>query len=97
LETARILRVGGNANENEVLETLLRGAGLPGVAFTDVAESLKAIAAGSVDLLLLDLMQPSNEVFAVLRAAAPGGGKSNRVPVVVTAPATANDRIQACC
>ncbi|HEY5341820.1 MAG TPA: adenylate/guanylate cyclase domain-containing protein, partial [Candidatus Aquilonibacter sp.] len=42
------------------------------------------------------LMLASSDVFTVLRAAQPGGGKSSRVSVIVTAPASANDRLTAC-
>ena len=45
---------------------------------------------------MLDLVQNSNDVFTLLKAAQPQSGKTSRVPVIVTAPANANDRIQAC-
>ncbi|HTU68701.1 MAG TPA: adenylate/guanylate cyclase domain-containing protein [Candidatus Baltobacteraceae bacterium] len=96
MQSARILRVGGSAGDNQTLEGLLRGAGQSDVRFSGVAEALDAIASRSVDLLLLDLMQPSNDVFNLLRAAQPANGKTSRVPVIVTAPTTANDRVQAC-
>ena len=96
MQSARILRVGGSAAENGTLEVLLRGAGHSQVAVTGIAEALEAIASRNVDLVLLDLIQPSNDVFNVLRAAQPANGKTSRVPVIVTAPATANDRVQAC-
>ncbi|HUA09679.1 MAG TPA: adenylate/guanylate cyclase domain-containing protein [Candidatus Acidoferrales bacterium] len=96
MQSARILRVGGNAAENQTLEALLRGAGYPDVKVEAVADALETIASRSVDLLLLDLIQPSNDVFNLLRAAQPANGKTSRVPVIVTAPTSANDRVQAC-
>jgi two-component system sensor histidine kinase ChiS len=96
LQSSRILRVGGNAAENQTLEALLRGAGHPQIVVASVAEALEAIASRSIDLVLLDLIAPSNDVFNVLRAAQPANGKTSRVPVIVTAPVTANDRVQAC-
>jgi two-component system sensor histidine kinase ChiS len=96
LQSSRILRVGGNAAENQTLEALLRGAGHSQIVVAGVTEALEAIASRSIDLVLLDLIAPSNDVFNVLRAAQPANGKTSRVPVIVTAPVTANDRVQAC-
>ncbi len=96
MQSSRILRVGGSTAENQTLEALLRGAGHPELMVAGVADALEAIASRSVDLVLLDLIAPSNDVFNVLRAAQPANGKTSRVPVIVTAPAAANDRVQAC-
>jgi two-component system sensor histidine kinase ChiS len=96
VESARILRVGGIASDNQTLEMLLRGAGHTDVQSVSSTGSLVEIAGRTIDLVLLDVMQPSNDVFAVLRAAQPANGKTSRVPVIVTGPTTANDRVQAC-
>ncbi len=96
MQSSRILRVGGSAAENQTLEALLRGADYPDVRTAAVADAIEIIASRDVDLVLLDLVQPSNDVFNVLRAAQPSNGKTSRVPVIVTAPAQANDRVQAC-
>jgi two-component system sensor histidine kinase ChiS len=96
VESARILRVGGSAGDNTVVEQMLRGAGYSDVRVAPVAEALELIASRRVDLLLLDLIQASNDVFALLREAQPAGGKTSRVAVIVTAPPDANDRVQAC-
>jgi len=96
VQAARILRVGGNPAENATLEALLRGAGQSEVRIAGAAEAMEIIAARDADLLLLDLIQPSNDVFNLLRAAQPANGKTSRMPVIVTAPASANDRVQAC-
>ena len=96
MEAARIVRVGGSASDNQTLGALLRGAGQTDVRTMTAAESIVEIAGRGADLVLLDLIAPSNDVFTVLRAAQPGGGKTSRVPVIVTGPATVNDRIQAC-
>ena len=84
MQSSTILRVGGSAAENQSLETLLRGAGHSDIRVADVADALEAIMSRSVDLVLLDLIQPSNDVFNVLRAAQPANGKTSRVPVIVT-------------
>jgi two-component system, sensor histidine kinase ChiS len=95
-QSSRILRVGGTEAENQTLEELLRGAGYPDVRTAVVADAIETITSRDVDLVLLDLIQPSNDVFNLLRAAQPSNGKTSRVPVIVTAPANANDRVQAC-
>jgi two-component system, sensor histidine kinase ChiS len=96
VQVARIVRVGGNTADNQTLESLLRGAGQNALHVLSAADALEAIARREVDLLLLDLIAPSNDVFNLLRAAQPSSGKTSRVPVIVTAPASANDRVQAC-
>ncbi|MHB8147079.1 MAG: adenylate/guanylate cyclase domain-containing protein [Vulcanimicrobiaceae bacterium] len=53
-----------------------------------------AIEAGNVDLMLLDLVGSSAEIFNALRAAVPRAAAI--VPVIVTAPLGAVDRIVAC-
>ncbi len=96
VESARILRVGGSDADVRTLETLLRGAGYADVRTASPAEALDLVASRDTDLLLLDLTLPSNDVFALLKAAQPRSGKSSRVPVIVTAPANGVERIQAC-
>jgi class 3 adenylate cyclase len=96
VQSARILRVGGSDADFHTLETLLRGAGHTDILTVPAAQAMDMIASREVDLLLLDLIQASSDVFALLRAAQPESGKTSRVPVIVTAPETANDRIQAC-
>ncbi len=96
MQGAKILRVGGSENDFRTLETLLRGAAQTDVQHVSVAEALEKISQRKADLLLLDLILPSNDVFALIRAAQPANGKNSRVTVMVTAPASANDRIQAC-
>ena len=96
MQTARILRVGGSDSDYRTLETVLRGAGQTDVLMAPAAQAMEMIAAREIDVVLLDLIQASSDVFALLRAAQPENGKTSRVPVIVTAPETANDRIQAC-
>jgi two-component system, sensor histidine kinase ChiS len=96
VEAARILRVGGSVEDNQTLEALLRGAGQNRVEAATPAQAIEEITARQADLVLLDMLLASNDVFAVLRAAAPSAGKTSRTPVIVTGPASVNDRVQAC-
>lgn len=95
MAAARIVRVGGQETDNRTLQTQLRGAGLTDVRFLLPREAVEAIAGHEVDLIFLDLIQKSSDVFDVLLKAAPAPGGAG-VPVIVTAPPTANDRIAAC-
>ncbi len=96
MSAARILRVGGSETDFTTLETLMRDAGYSDVRFATATDALEPITAREVDLLLLDLLLPSNDVFTLLRAAAPATGRTSRVPVIVTGPDTVTDRIDAC-
>jgi class 3 adenylate cyclase len=58
------------------------------------AEALAALGRQLVDLVVIGLMQPSQDVLALMRAAR--GSNGTHVPVIVTAPLEAHQRIQAC-
>lgn len=96
MESARILRVGGSDADARTLETVLRGAGYADLRVAPPDEALERVASRETDLLLLELTMPSNDVFGLLKASQPRNGKTSRVPVIVTAPANGNERIQAC-
>ncbi|HTX02071.1 MAG TPA: hypothetical protein VMD07_00210, partial [Candidatus Acidoferrales bacterium] len=92
----RILRVGGQEADNRTLEALLKAAGMNDVKFATSGDALPLITGHQCDIVVLDLMQSSGEVLKLLRAASPSEDGGARVPVVVTAPPTATDRIQSC-
>ena len=50
----------------------------------------------AMDVLLVDVSQAGADVQSLLQAASPNNGTPFRIPVVVTAPAGAADRVQAC-
>lgn len=92
----RILRVGGQEADNRTLEALLKAAGMTDVRFATSGEALPMISEHQCDILILDLMQSSGEVLKLLRAASPSEDAAARIPVIVTAPSTATDRVQSC-
>ena len=96
MPSARIGWVGGQEADRETLERLLRGAGLPEPQFLTASEAIAAIAGHDLDLILLDLMQKSSDVFDVLKAAVPVNNPAARLPVIVTAPNSVPERVQAC-
>jgi len=94
----RILRVGGQEADNRTLEALLKAAGMNDVKFATSGDALPLLSGHQCDILVLDLMQSSGDVLKLLRAASPSDDTTGaaRIPVVVTAPSTATDRIQSC-
>jgi class 3 adenylate cyclase/CheY-like chemotaxis protein len=90
----RIVYVGGTESDHRVLESVVRDEGSGTVSFLAPTEALAALGRRFVDLLLIDLLQPSHDVLALMRAAHGAGGA--HVPIIVTAPVSAHQRIQAC-
>ena len=93
---ARLVHVGGNASDHRALEVMLRGDGSARVDFLAPPDALDALAARRVDLLLIDLMQTSSDVLALMRTAQNVNGPRGAVPVIVVAPPEGIGRIQAC-
>jgi class 3 adenylate cyclase/FixJ family two-component response regulator len=108
LPSARILVVGGREEDRRALETILSGAGLSDVKFAaSSSEGLEALTARNIDVMLLDVLLPGNDVLELLRSAA---GKSAgasadapaksaggaRIPVIVMGPFSSAGRMTAC-
>lgn len=93
--SARIVVVGGSAEDHLTLVTQLRGAGYPDVRFVTAAEAIAACGTRAVDVVLVDVMQSSADVLAVIKACA-GRDTGLPTPVLVTAPVAASDRVAAC-
>jgi class 3 adenylate cyclase/CheY-like chemotaxis protein len=96
LPSAKILWVGGREADQRTLGELVKGAGLGEVGFATPAEALEVVKKRGVDLLLIDVTQAGADILQLMRAAAPGNGSITRVPIIVTAPHSASDRVQAC-
>jgi len=60
------------------------------------AEAVAAVSNQQADVLVVDLMQQSQDVLALLQAAALAKSQGRNVPVIVTAPLEATSRISAC-
>jgi two-component system sensor histidine kinase ChiS len=89
----KIVWVGGTEADRRTLSMLVKGADLGELSFASPADALDRIRRGDVDVLLIDVMQAGADVQRLLRAAGDG---ASHVPVVVTAPASAASRVQAC-
>jgi two-component system sensor histidine kinase ChiS len=95
LGPVRIVHVGGIEADQRALETMLHGDATA-VSFSTPPDALAAVRDGRVDLLLIDLMQASHDVLALMRAAQNEDGRGGSIPVIVCAPFEARDRAQAC-
>lgn len=93
---ARILQVGGDDADQRILDTVMRSAGIGDLTVAAPADAVRLVAARAVDLVIVDVLQSSSDVLSILKAAAPSVAAPRHLPVVVTGPATAGDRLHAC-
>jgi len=96
LASARVLQVGGSEADQRTLQAALRSGDIAEFVVAPVAEAIRQVSAQAVDVLLVDVMQSSADVLNLLRAAASNATENARVPVLMTAPAEALDRVHAC-
>jgi class 3 adenylate cyclase len=90
------VHVGGSDADQHVIATVLQDAGIASVRVLVPAEAVAAVGAQQVDVLIVDTMQESQDVVALLQAAAAVRNEGRVVPVIVTAPLGATSRIAAC-
>ena len=91
----RVVQVGGRQSDQAALEAVLRSSGTGTLSVMVPPEALAEILADRVDVLLIDVMQTSQDVISLMRTAATTSVRYP-VPVVVTAPNAAADRVEAC-
>jgi class 3 adenylate cyclase len=96
LTQIRVVLVGGEDSDRDALDSVLRDAGFPSVRFLEPSEAIAAMSAHTVDLLMIDVMQTSHDVLALMKTAAEVELNGERIPVIVTAPSHAVSRITAC-
>lgn len=96
MPSGRVLWVGGQQADHQILQAAVKGAGLADVSFATPPEALELIKARSIDLLLLDVNQSSVDVLALIGAAASKNGPTSKIPVIVTGSPAGANRIQAC-
>ena len=97
LSGARVLIVDDEAANVDLLEQLLAHAGYHNlVSTTDSRETLALVEAQEPDIILLDLLMPHLDGFAVLKQLQPLRGEDDYLPVLVlTADATPQTRLRA--
>jgi class 3 adenylate cyclase/CheY-like chemotaxis protein len=96
LSQVRITYVGGTEAEHQTFEAIVRDDGTTSVRFLVPAEAIATIIARTTDLLIIDVMQHSHDVLALLKSAKTEHAPAGRLPVLVVAPADAASRVQAC-
>jgi two-component system sensor histidine kinase ChiS len=92
----KIVWVGGKDADRKTLASVLESADLGELSFATPDEAIELIHKRLVDLLLVDVLQTAADVQRLLKAAGSTNGARSGVPVLVTAPATAAGRVQAC-
>lgn len=95
VRAARVIYSGGSEADFRALEAALRAAGGMELRRCSPQQAVEAIAARNVELLLLDVGLPGEDVVRVLREAAPGGTRS-RVPAIVLGNDATRDRVESC-
>jgi class 3 adenylate cyclase len=96
LSQVRIAYVGGSEAEHQAFESIVKDDGTAVVRFLLPAEAIATLIARTTDLLLIDVMQHSHDVLALLKTAKTEHAPSGRIPVIVVAAVDATSRVQAC-
>ena len=96
LPEVRITYVGGTEEEHQAFESITRDDGTTSVRFLLPAEAIATLVARTTDVLLIDVMQHSHDVLALLKTAKTEHGPNGRIPVIVVASLDATSRVQAC-
>jgi class 3 adenylate cyclase/DNA-binding NarL/FixJ family response regulator len=96
LSQVRIAYVGGTEEEHQAFESIVKDDGTIVVRFLLPAEAIATLIARTTDLLMIDVMQPSHDVLALLKTAKTEHGPTGRIPVIVVAGTDATSRVQAC-
>ena len=96
MASARVLQVGGSESDQRIMQAALRNGDIAELVVVSAAEAIRQVTAQAVDVLLVDVMQSSTEVLNLLRAAASNATENARIPVLMTAPSEALDRVHAC-
>jgi len=96
LSQVRITYVGGSEADHQAFDSILRDDGTSVVRFLLPAEAIATLVARTTDLLMIDVMQHSHDVLALLKTAKTEYGPAGRVPVIVVAAPDSTSRVQAC-
>lgn len=96
LSQVRITYVGGTEEEHRAFEAIAKDDASSVVRFLLPAEAIATLISRTTDLLMIDVMQHSHDVLALLKTAKTEHGPNGRIPVIVVAPADATSRVQAC-
>ena len=96
LSQVRIAYVGGSDADHQAFESIVNDDGTSVVCFLLPAEAIATLVARTTDVLMIDVMQHSHDVLALMKTAKTHHGLEGRIPVIVIAPPDATSRVQAC-
>jgi two-component system sensor histidine kinase ChiS len=95
VDQLRIVYTGGEPADQEAFQAVVQATGLGDVRVLPAPEAVAEITAQRVDVLVVDVQQPSQDVLALMRAATLANVR-RPVPVVITGSQAAADRVEAC-
>jgi two-component system sensor histidine kinase ChiS len=95
LDQLRIVYAGGERTDQEAFQAVVKATDLGDVRVVLPPEAIAEITAHRVDVLVVDVRQPSQDVLSLMRAATLTNVR-RPVPVIVTGSQDAGDRIEAC-
>jgi class 3 adenylate cyclase len=95
VQPARIACTGLEQSDAQALQTIVRSANLGEAFETSLAAAHELVATRRIDLLVAGLAASNDDLFAVLRAAAPRAQGDVRLPVLVAAASDQAERIAA--
>jgi class 3 adenylate cyclase len=91
----RIIYAGGEQTDQEAFKVVVKANDIGDARVLDPAEAVAEILAHRVDVLIVDVKQPSQDVLSLMRTATLTNVRQP-VPVIVTGSQDAADRIEAC-
>ncbi len=91
----RIIYAGGEQTDQEALDVIVKASGIGDVRVLVAPEAVAEILAHRVDVLIVDVKQPSQDVLSLMRTATLTNVR-RPVPVIVTGSQDAGERIEAC-
>jgi class 3 adenylate cyclase len=96
LAQVRIAYVGGSDSEHAAFESIVQDDGTSVVRFLLPAEAIATLTARTTDVLVIDVLQASGDVLALLKTAHKEHGPAGRVPVLVVGGPDSASRLQVC-
>ncbi len=91
----RIIYAGGEQADQEAFKVIVKAGNAGDVRVLVPPEAVAEILAQRADVLIVDVNQPSQDVLSLMRTATLTNVR-RPVPVIVTGPQEATDRIEAC-
>jgi class 3 adenylate cyclase/CheY-like chemotaxis protein len=96
LGQVRIAYVGGSAEDQAAFESIVHDDATTVVRFLLPPEALATLLARTTDILIIDVMQASGDVLALLKTVHAEPGPMGRVPVLVVGSAENAGRVHVC-